>query len=180
MEYKLFHYVDKAAENLFGFISVLPGAFSVFRWEAIKGTPLDKFLEGQKLTDYKDDEFHSCKEANMYLAEDRIMCLEIIVKENNDYLLAYIPGCRALTGAPTDLISFIRQRRRWINGSIFASYHVIWNMYRVKNRSGSCCRKFGFLILYFYILLNVFIGLVIVGLYYAVFSIFVREAYTNS
>ena len=116
----------------------------------------------------------------MYLAEDRIMCLEIIVKENNDYLLAYIPGWRALTGAPTDLNSFIRQRRRWINGSVFASYHVIWNMYRVKNRSGSCCRKFGFLILYFYILFNVFIGLIIVGLYYAAFSIFVREAYTDS
>lgn len=33
VEYKLSHYLDKATESLFGFISVLPGAFSTFRWE---------------------------------------------------------------------------------------------------------------------------------------------------
>lgn len=30
VEYKLAHYIDKSSESLFGFISVLPGAFSVF------------------------------------------------------------------------------------------------------------------------------------------------------
>lgn len=30
VEYKLAHYIDKSCESLFGFISVLPGAFSVF------------------------------------------------------------------------------------------------------------------------------------------------------
>jgi len=33
VEYKVSHYVDKATESLFGFVSVLPGAFSTFRWE---------------------------------------------------------------------------------------------------------------------------------------------------
>jgi chitin synthase len=36
VEYKLSHYLDKATETLFGFVSVLPGAFSTFRWECIK------------------------------------------------------------------------------------------------------------------------------------------------
>ena len=37
VEYKLSHYIDKSYETLFNFISVLPGAFSTFRWEAIQG-----------------------------------------------------------------------------------------------------------------------------------------------
>ena len=73
LEYKISHYSDKAAESLFGFVSVLPGAFSAFRWEAVKGDPLKAFLKGQSLTDSKDESFPTCFEANKYLAEDRIM-----------------------------------------------------------------------------------------------------------
>lgn len=48
VEYKISHYLDKALESLFGFVSVLPGAFSTFRWDAIKGDPLTEFLLGAK------------------------------------------------------------------------------------------------------------------------------------
>ncbi len=40
-EYKLSNYLDKAAESLFGFISVLPGAFSAYKMRAIEGRPLE-------------------------------------------------------------------------------------------------------------------------------------------
>ena len=46
---------------------MLPGAFSTLRWEAIKGDPLKSFFHGLEA------ETHTAKEANMYLAEDRIM-----------------------------------------------------------------------------------------------------------
>ena len=59
------HYLDKAFESFFGFVSVLPGAFSMFRWESIQGGPLESFFEGM------NKESHSPAEANMYLAEDR-------------------------------------------------------------------------------------------------------------
>lgn len=46
VEYKVSHYMDKATESLFGFVSVLPGAFSTFKWECINGKPLKEFLKG--------------------------------------------------------------------------------------------------------------------------------------
>ena len=35
-EYKISNIMDKALESVIGFISVLPGAFSAYRWDAIK------------------------------------------------------------------------------------------------------------------------------------------------
>ena len=79
-EYKLGHTPDKACESFFGFTSVLPGAYSVFRWKAIKGTPLDMFFKN-----VTSDKIPSCAEANEYLAEDRIMCLQVYIKEHTGY-----------------------------------------------------------------------------------------------
>lgn len=47
-EYKMGHTPDKAVESAFGFCSVLPGAYCVFRWDAIKGAPLEEFYKGDK------------------------------------------------------------------------------------------------------------------------------------
>ena len=69
-EYKLGHTPDKSCESFFGFTQVLPGAYCMFRWDAIKGGPLDAFFKNVTRT-----ETPSCSEANEYLAEDRIMCL---------------------------------------------------------------------------------------------------------
>ena len=128
VEYKMSHYLDKATESFFGFVSVLPGAFSTFRWHCINGVPLDTFLMGAK------DEFATttnmvpCSKANKYLAEDRIMCLEIIAKKNEYFNIHYIPGAKCLTDPPMSLTTLIRQRRRWFNGSMFATFHVLRNM----------------------------------------------------
>ena len=73
VEYKLSHYMDKASESLFGFVSVLPGAFSTFRWEFIKGEPLNEFLKGSKDEFGDISKIMTCSNANKYLAEDRIM-----------------------------------------------------------------------------------------------------------
>ena len=128
-EYKIAHYLDKAAESLFGFVSVLPGAFSTFRWEAVKGSPLDEFLRGSnndievdykimesknKIKLWKDknksekDKIMPWDKKNMYLAEDRIMWLEIVAKVDDsnpdlNYYLTYIPGCKCLTDPPETL-----------------------------------------------------------------------------
>ncbi len=50
----------------------------------------------------------SCAEANEYLAEDRVMCLQIYIKENNGYYLTYIPDAKAFTDAPENLSILIK------------------------------------------------------------------------
>jgi chitin synthase len=68
----------------------------------------------------------------MYLAEDRIFCLQLFIKKGENYILQYLPGCKAITDPPYNIIGLILQRRRWVNGSLFASYHVFWSLFTLK------------------------------------------------
>jgi len=54
---------------------VLPGAYSLFKFEAISGAPMDAFLDLQIRKDENRIETITCGMANAYLAEDRIMCM---------------------------------------------------------------------------------------------------------
>lgn len=63
----------------------------------------------------------SLEEENRYLAEDRT--LSLILKSKN-YDFAYIPKAKAVVDPASDLITMFGQRRRWINGSWFAFFHV--------------------------------------------------------
>lgn len=75
MEYKLSHYIDKSFEALCGYQSVLPGAFSILRWEAVKVRPVEEFLIGLNKQDL------GLLKLNAFLAEDRIMCFRIVCQQ---------------------------------------------------------------------------------------------------
>ncbi len=60
----------------------------------------------------------------MYLAEDRILCFELVTKEREGWLLRYVKSAKAYTDVPDKVPEFISQRRRWLNGSLFASYYA--------------------------------------------------------
>jgi chitin synthase len=108
-------------ESVFGFISVLPGAFSAYRYEALVGAPLDQYfrqidVDLRKLTPFK---------GNMYLAEDRILCFELLASKRQRWLLRYVKGAKAMTDVPETLTDLIKQRRRWLNGSLFAMIYAL-------------------------------------------------------
>lgn len=63
--------LDKSLEDVFGFISVLPGAFSAYRYRALKGPPLTAYFKGETM--HSGAAEGSVFEQNMYLAEDRIV-----------------------------------------------------------------------------------------------------------
>ncbi|KAG5458110.1 MAG: chitin synthase 3, partial [Olpidium bornovanus] len=90
-EYKMSNILDKPMESVFGYISVLPGAFSAYRYAALldyeRGRgPLSAYFKGETMHGAGAGVF----EANMYLAEDRILCFELVAKPHCSWLLKYV------------------------------------------------------------------------------------------
>ncbi|KZV84311.1 chitin synthase [Exidia glandulosa HHB12029] len=144
-EYKMSNVLDKPLESVCGYISVLPGAFSAYRYKALQNGPNGK---GPLASYFKGETMHSggpngagLFERNMYLAEDRILCFEIVTKKNEGWVLKYVKSAKASTDVPTTVPEFISQRRRWLNGSLFAAVHATAHMFRIWTSGQNFFRK---------------------------------------
>jgi chitin synthase len=105
-EYKMSNILDKPLESVFGYITVLPGALSAYRYHALQNDetghgPLSQYFKGETLHGQHADVFT----ANMYLAEDRILCWELVAKRGERWVLKYVKGCSGETDVPGELIS---------------------------------------------------------------------------
>lgn len=104
---------------------MLPGAFSAYRYRAIQGRPLEQYFHGDhSLADRlgaKGINGMGIFTKNMFLAEDRILCFELVAKENARWTLTYVKPSKAETDVPEQAAELIGQRRRWLNGSFAAS-----------------------------------------------------------
>ncbi|KAI8801342.1 chitin synthase-domain-containing protein [Cladochytrium replicatum] len=149
-EYKMSNILDKSFESVFGYISVLPGAFSAYRYIAIQNTPLDRYFKGESLHSGVVD----ITTSNMYLAEDRILCFELISKYKEAWLLKYVKSARADTDTPASLPELISQRRRWLNGSVFATFHAITWWTQIFRSNHSPARKALLVVQMIYNLIN--------------------------
>ncbi|KAL5039483.1 chitin synthase [Batrachochytrium dendrobatidis JEL423] len=144
-EYKMSNILDKPFESVCGFISVLPGAFSAYRYAALQGRPLEQYFKGELMHDGAD-----IFAANMYLAEDRILCFEISTKRGEAWLLKYVKAAKAETDVPDSVPEFISQRRRWLNGSFFAGVHSLTHWYYIFRSGHGILRKLLLLLEYMY------------------------------
>lgn len=150
-EYKLSNILDKPLESSFGFITVLPGAFSAYRYVALQNDkngqgPLERYFLGEKMHGANAGIFT----ANMYLAEDRILCFEIVSKRKCRWLLQYVKSSTGETDVPDRMAEFILQRRRWLNGSFFAAVYAITHFYQIFRSDHSFLRKFMLMIEFIY------------------------------
>ncbi|KAJ1758650.1 hypothetical protein GGH19_004441 [Coemansia sp. RSA 1807] len=146
-EYKISNILDKPLESVFGYISVLPGAFSAYRYNALKDTsegvgPLAEYFKGELMHSSDADNEATIFQANMYLAEDRILCFELVAKRRCNYILRYVKAAKAVTDVPDNLAELISQRRRWLNGSFFAAFYACVHWYRMFGTSHSLYRRF--------------------------------------
>ncbi|GMF19752.1 unnamed protein product [Phytophthora fragariaefolia] len=135
-EYKISNIMDKSLESALGFISVLPGAFSAYRYEAIRAEkgvgPLPEYFKSLTTSTQALGPF----KGNMYLAEDRILCFELLARRGRNWTMHYVKDAIARTDVPETLVDLIKQRRRWLNGSFFAGLFAISNFSRVWKESG--------------------------------------------
>jgi len=137
-EYQIAHDLDKTFESAMGYVSVLPGAFSAYRWDAIEGEPLKQYFLLERKSASELGPFTS----NMYLAEDRVLCQEILLKRNEGWTLYYEASAQAYTDVPQTLQQLIKQRRRWLNGSLFALLSYLYQFsFRIYGTAHPCWRK---------------------------------------
>lgn len=138
-EYKISNILDKPLESAFGFISVLPGAFSAYRYRAIEGRPLEQYFHGDHTLGArlgkKGVDGMNIFTKNMFLAEDRILCFEVTFKAHCKWHLTYVKASKAETDVPDGIAEFISQRRRWLNGSFAATLYSMMHFGKIY-RSG--------------------------------------------
>ncbi|KAK1780808.1 chitin synthase-domain-containing protein [Copromyces sp. CBS 386.78] len=171
-EYKMSNILDKPLESAFGFISVLPGAFSAYRYVALQNDkngqgPLEKYFAGEKLHGGDAGIFT----ANMYLAEDRILCFELVTKRNCHWILQYVKSATGETDVPPDLTELILQRRRWLNGSFFAAIYAIVHFHQFFRSDHSFLRKIAFFIEFVFQTVNMIFAWFAIGNFFLVFKI---------
>jgi len=175
-EYKMSNILDKPLESMFGYISVLPGAFSAYRYSALQGQPLEAYFKGETLHERPDG---SLFKSNMYLAEDRILCFELVAKKGANYILKYVRAAKAETDVPESIPEFISQRRRWLNGSFFASLYSTYNWREVYKTEHSLFRKIIFCIEYLYNLYSLLFSWFSLANFFLIFY-FLAESITKT
>jgi chitin synthase len=178
-EYKMSNILDKPFESVFGLISVLPGAFSAYRYAAVAnhpdGTgPLASYFHGE-LMNLPGAEA-SIFDRNKFLAEDRILAFEIVCKKNAKWRLQYVKSAKAGTDVPSGVAEFISQRRRWLNGSIFASFYALYSFYRIWTSGHNIVRMFFLQILTFYNIINLLFNWLSISSYYLAFYFLLTSA----
>ncbi|KAL4487126.1 hypothetical protein ABPG72_001578 [Tetrahymena utriculariae] len=173
-EYNMGHLIDKPFESLFGFIQVLPGAFSGYRWEALKRDDEGNSILDDYLASVLDkDQELTLEQQNMNLAEDRILCLKIFSKKGKKYTLRYIRNATARVDPVTDLVTLVGQRRRWINGSFFALLEALKKKSIVYESEHSTWQLFKFKICMKFAQLNNFLGYVSLSVFFTIVFIMI-------
>lgn len=172
-EYKMSNILDKPLESVFGYITVLPGAFSAYRYIALQNNaqgegPLKEYFKGETLHHSVDADLWT---KNMYLAEDRILCWELVAKRGSAWVLHYQRSAYAVTDVPDRVPDLIAQRRRWLNGSFFAGIHSTYHFGYIYRSDHSFMRKLWLHVELFYQTYNMLFAWFSLGNWYIIMYI---------
>lgn len=188
-EYKISNILDKPLESTFGFISVLPGAFSAYRYSALQGRPLEQYFHGDhtlaERLGKKGINGMNIFKKNMFLAEDRILCFEVTFKAKEKWHLSYVKASKAETDVPEGVAEFISQRRRWLNGSFAAQIYGMMHFYRIYRSSHNVIRLAVLHLQFLYNCLNLVLSWFSLASYYLTTTVIMElaanpEAYGGS
>eukprot|EP01083_Nonionella_stella_P029187 80435_1 len=110
-----------------GFLPVIPGPCGFYRSEyvlqdSIRGWYFDKIAEQNDVNNI------NLTLGNMKLAEDRILTITSILNYPGSVRHSLIPDCIFYFDPQPNLTQLMKQRRRWINGSIATVLYVLQNV----------------------------------------------------
>eukprot|EP01105_Mastigella_eilhardi_P026523 TRINITY_DN7720_c0_g1_i1.p1 TRINITY_DN7720_c0_g1~~TRINITY_DN7720_c0_g1_i1.p1 ORF type:complete len:670 (-),score=185.65 TRINITY_DN7720_c0_g1_i1:77-2086(-) len=104
-EYKSNQFLSKTAENWFGMVTCLPGAFCMVRPQAME----------QVLNEYLSQSLTLWQKNQLDLGEDRTLTTLLLQR---GWDTGYCVAAVARTDVPRSLVTLVKQRRRWINSTI--------------------------------------------------------------
>ncbi|KAH9036742.1 chitin synthase-domain-containing protein [Lactarius deliciosus] len=178
-EYKVSNILDKPTESLFGYISVLPGAFSAYRYHALQNDktgqgPLGLILQGRGFCTAGILTFsrRTCvRQMADYLRTTGILFCLLSADCSAYRVLRYVKSAVGETDVPDGLPEFINQRRRWLNGSFFAATYAIAHIGQMLSSGHSFSRKSMLLLQAFYNVINLIASWFAIGNFYLFFVI---------
>lgn len=98
------------------------------------GKPLELFWEGDP-TLWREvggnGILKSVLKLNRYLADDRVVCFDLVLKAGSKWHTSYVNGATAATDIPTNTVDWMNQRRRWLNGAFASSLYSLELLFRV-------------------------------------------------
>ncbi|TQS32570.1 hypothetical protein Golomagni_07111, partial [Golovinomyces magnicellulatus] len=146
---------------------------SAYRYVALQNDkngqgPLEKYFLGETLHGGSDAGLF---ESNMYLAEDRILCFELVTKRNCHWILQYVKSATGETDVPDTVTELVLQRRRWLNGSFFAAVYAIAHFHEFFRSDHSMFRKLAFFIEFVFQTINMIFAWFAIGNFFLVFKI---------
>lgn len=110
------------------------------------GRPLEQYFHGDHTLSArfgkKGIDGMNIFKKNMFLAEDRILCFELVAKAGSKWHLTYVRASKAETDVPEGAAEFISQRRRWLNGSFAAGIYSLMHFGRMYSSSHNIVRMF--------------------------------------
>lgn len=133
------------------------------------GRPLEQYFHGDHTLSArfgkKGIDGMNIFKKNMFLAEDRILCFELVAKAGSKWHLTYIRASKAETDVPEGAAEFISQRRRWLNGSFAAGIYSLMHFGRMYSSSHNLVRMFFFHVQLLYNIFATFMSWFSIGVY---------------
>jgi len=182
-EYAFDHILDKNFQSFFGFSHSMSSVFSAYRWDALKGDEQKSLLDDIYLRSLIDPAYvyskdFTLEQANMHLAEDKILSLEIFCRKN--FIVKYIPDAICWTGAAKYLLRLMELRRIDINSSWFAMLYVTgvcWK--KVLESEHTALRLCAFYILMAYSTVNLLLFYFSVSFYCIILHLIANEFFSG-
>ncbi|XP_021346055.1 uncharacterized protein LOC110445656 [Mizuhopecten yessoensis] len=171
-EYAVGHWLQKAAEHVFGCVLCCPGCFSLFRGSAI--------MDDNVLKMYTTKPTEARHYIQFEQGEDRWLCTLML---QQGHRIDYCAGADALTFAPETFNEFFSQRRRWSPSTLANMMDLLasWrDTVRINDNISRLYILYQFVLMASTILAPSTVILMITGSYHSVLKLGIWESYILS